>query len=73
MIVEFWYMVAYVVGTATGWWLNRQREQMIVHRSVDILTKALIDKGCVNYKISDDGELEILTLEEAEAEWDIKK
>jgi hypothetical protein len=33
------------------------------------MTKALIDRGCVNYKINDDGELEILTLEEAEADW----
>ena len=69
MNVELWYLLAYTVGTATGWWLNRQREELIVTRSVDVMTKALIDRGCVNYKINDDGELEILTLEEAEADW----
>lgn len=70
MNVEIWYLLAYTVGTATGWWLNRQREELIVTRSVDVMTKALIDRGCVNYKINDDGELEILTLEEALAESD---
>lgn len=70
MNVELWYLLAYTVGTATGWWLNRQREEWIVHRSVDVMIKALIDRGCVNYKINDDGELEILTLEEALAESD---
>ena len=68
MNVELWYLLAYTVGTATGWWLNRQREEWIVHRSVDVMIKALVDRGCVNYKINDDGELEILTLEEAEAD-----
>ena len=71
MDIEYWYMLAYVVGTATGWWMFRfsqaQKEDLI-KSSCDHFLQLLIAGDCVRVKECEDGELEILTIAEATAE-----
>ena len=69
MNVELWYLfAAYTVGTAIGWWMfrftNSDREELIVN-SCDQFMQMLIAGDCIRVKHSDDGEIEILTIQEA--------
>lgn len=68
MNVELWYLLAYTVGTATGWWMFRftraDKEELIVN-SCDQFMQMLIAGDCIRVKHSDDGEIEILTIQEA--------
>ena len=71
MEIEYWYILSYVVGTATGWWMFRfsqaQKEDLI-KSSCDHFLNLLIAGDCVRVKECEDGELEILTIAEANAE-----
>ena len=69
MNVELWYLfAAYTVGTAAGWWMfrftNSDREELIAN-SCDQFMQLLIAGDCIRVKHSDDGEIEILTIQEA--------
>ena len=71
MSIEYWLMLSYVVGTATGWYMFRvtkaDKEELITH-SVDTFLNLLIAGNCVNVKHLDDGEIEILTVDEHPSE-----
>ena len=71
MAIEYWYMLSYVVGTATGWWMfrtTRAEKEDIIKSSCDHFIQLLIDSDCIRVKESEDGELEILTIDEAQKE-----
>ena len=66
-------MLAYVVGTATGWWMfsfTQAEKENLIKSSCDHFLHLLIAGDCVRVKECDDGELEILTIAEATAESD---
>ena len=75
MEIEIWYIwFSYMVGTVVGWWMFRfsqaEREDLI-KSSCDHFLHMLIAGDCVRVKECEDGELEILTIQEAkEAEED---
>lgn len=73
MEIEYWFMLAYVVGTLTGWWMfrftNSDREELIAN-SCDQFLNLLIAGNCVKVKHLQNGEVEILTIEEATQELD---
>ena len=71
MEIEYWYMLSYVVGTTTGWWMFRfsqSQKEDLIKSSCDHFLQLLIAGDCVRVKECDDGELEILTIAEATAE-----
>ena len=71
MEIEYWYMLSYVVGTATGWWMFRfsqAEKEDLIKSSCDHFLHLLIAGDCVRVKECEDGELEILTIAEATAE-----
>lgn len=68
MNVELWYLFAYTVGTATGWWMfrfTRADKEELIANSCDQFMQLLIAGDCIRVKHSDDGEIEILTIQEA--------
>lgn len=68
MNVELWYLLAYTVGTATGWWMfrfTRADKEKLIANSCDQFMQLLIAGDCIRVKHSDDGEIEILTIQEA--------
>ena len=68
MDIEYWYMLSYVVGTATGWWMFRfsqSEKEDLIKSSCDHFLHLLIAGDCVRVKECEDGELEILTIAEA--------
>ena len=70
MNVELWYLLAYTVGTATGWWMfrfTRADKEELITNSCDHFMQLLIAGDCIRVKESEDGELEILTIDEATA------
>lgn len=71
MAIEYWYMLSYVVGTATGWWMfrtTRAEKEDLIKSSCDQFMHLLIQGDCIRVKENDDGEVEILTIEEAQKE-----
>ena len=71
MNIEYWYMLSYVVGTATGWRMFRfsqSQKEDLIKSSCDQFLHLLIAGDCVRVKECEDGELEILTIAEANAE-----
>ena len=71
MDIEYWYMLSYVVGTASGWWMFRfsqSEKEDLIKSSCDHFLHLLIAGDCVRVKECEDGELEILTIAEATAE-----
>ena len=71
MDVEYWYMLAYVVGTATGAYMFRFSQadkEDLIKSSCDHFMQLLIAGDCIRVRHTDDGDIEILTIEEATAE-----
>ncbi len=71
MAIEYWYMLSYVIGTATGWWMfrfTRAEKEDLIANSCDQFLKLLIAGNCIKVKHMDDGEIEILTLDEIQEE-----
>ena len=67
MAIEYWYMLSYVVGTATGWWMfrtTRAEKEDLIKSSCDQFMHLLIAGDCIRVKECDDGEIEILTYAE---------
>ena len=70
MAIEYWYMLSYVVGTATGWWMfrtTRAEKEDLIKSSCDQFLQLLIAGDCIRVKECEDGEIEILTIDEATA------
>ena len=70
MAIEYWYMLSYVVGTVTGWWMfrfTRADKEELITNSCDHFMQLLIAGDCIRVKECEDGELEILTIDEATA------
>ena len=70
MDIEYWYMFSYVVGTVTGWWMfrtTRADKEELIKSSCDQFLQLLIAGDCIRVKECEDGELEILTIDEATA------
>ena len=68
MAIEYWYMLSYVVGTATGWWMfrtTRAEKEDLIKSSCDHFMQLLIAGDCIRVRHTDDGEIEILTIQEA--------
>jgi len=69
MAIEYWCMLNYIVGTATGWYMFRssrgEREELI-KQSCDQFLHLLIAGDCVRVRECENGELEILTIQEAQ-------
>ena len=73
MDIEYWYMFSYVIGTATGWWMFRfsqAEKEDLIKSSCDHFLQLLIAGNCVRVKECEDGELEILTIDEIAAQDD---
>lgn len=71
MAIEYWYMLSYVVGTATGWWMfrtTRAEKEDLIKSSCDQFLQLLIAGDCVRVKHTEDGDIEILTIDEANQE-----
>ena len=69
MAIEYWYMLSYVVGTVTGWWMfrtTRAEKEELIKDSCDQFMHLLIQGDCIRVKECEDGELEILTIAEAQ-------
>ena len=69
MAIEYWYMLSYVVGTATGWLMfrtTRAEKEELIKSSCDQFMQLLIAGDCIRVKECEDGELEILTIQEAQ-------
>ena len=69
MAIEYWYMLSYVVGTATGWGMfrtTRAEKGDLIKSSCDQFMHLLIQGDCIRVKENDDGEIEILTIQEAQ-------
>ena len=68
---NIWFIFAYVVGTATGWYMfrfSRADKAKLIERSVDAFLNLLIDGNCVKVNHLADGEVEILTVDEVRSE-----
>ena len=73
MAIEYWYMLSYVVGTVTGWWMfrtTRADKEELIKSSCDQFLQLLIAGDCIRVKECEDGELEILTIDEIAAQDD---
>jgi hypothetical protein len=68
---NFWLILAYAVGTATGWLMfrfSRAQKAKLIESSVDAFLNLLIAGNCVKVKHLPDGEVEILTVDEVRSE-----
>lgn len=68
MGIEYWYMLSYVVGTATGWWMFRTTQaekEDLVKSSCDHFLQLLIAEDCIRVEECEDGDIKILTIAEA--------
>ena len=68
---NIWFIFAYVVGTATGWYMfrfSRAQKAKLIANSVDAFLNLLIAGNCVKIKHLADGEVEILTVDEVRSE-----
>ena len=68
---NIWFIFAYVVGTATGWYMfrfSRADKAKLISNSVDVFLNLLIAGNCVKIKHLEDGEVEILTVDEVRSE-----
>ena len=76
MAIEYWCMLNYIVGTATGWYMFRasrgEREELI-KQSCDQFLHLLIAGDCVRVRYTDEGEIEVMTIAEALAESESSK
>jgi hypothetical protein len=64
---NIWFILAYVVGTATGWYMfrfSRAQKAKLIANSVDVFLNLLIAGNCVKIKHLPDGEVEILTVDD---------
>jgi hypothetical protein len=64
---NIWFILAYVVGTATGWYMfrfSRAQKAELIANSVDVFLNLLIAGNCVKIKHLPDGEVEILTVDD---------
>ncbi len=71
MEANFWFVLAYVVGTATGWYMfrfTRADKAKLIENSVDTFLNLLIAGNCVKVNHLPDGEVEILTVDEVRSE-----
>ena len=71
MDIEYWYILSYIVGTATGWYMfrfTRADKAKLIENSVDAFLNLLIAGNCVKVKYLDNGEVEILTVDEVQSE-----
>lgn len=67
MVDNIWFILAYVVGTATGWWMfrtTRAEKEDLIKSSCDQFMNLLIAGDCIRVKENDDGDVEILTYAE---------
>ena len=67
MVDNIWFILAYVVGTGTGWWMfrtTRAEKEDLIKSSCDQFMNLLIAGDCIRVKECDDGEIEILTYAE---------
>ena len=55
MEIEYWYMLSYVVGTATGWWMFRfsqaQKEDLIKSSCDQFLHSAYCWRLCQSKRV----------------------
>jgi len=68
MDIEYWYMLSYVVGTATGWWMfrtTRAEKEDLIKSSCDQFLHLLMAEDCIRVKECEDGDIKILTIAEA--------
>ena len=68
---NIWFIFAYVVGTATGWYMfrfSRAQKAKLISNSVDVFLNLLIAGNCVKVNHLEDGEVEILTVDEVRSE-----
>ena len=68
---NIWFILAYVVGTATGWYMfrfSRAQKAKLIANSVDIFLNLLIAGNCVKVNHLEDGEVEILTVDEVRSD-----
>ena len=68
---NLWLILAYAVGTATGWLMfrfSRADKAKLIENSVDAFLNLLIAGNCVKVKHLDNGEVEILTVDEVRSE-----
>lgn len=68
---NIWLILAYGVGTATGWLMfrfSRAQKAKLIENSVDAFLNLLIAGNCVKVKYLDNGEVEILTVDEVQSE-----
>ena len=68
---NIWLILAYAVGTATGWLMfrfSRAQKAKLIESSVDAFLNLLIAGNCVKVKHLDNGEVEILTVDEVLSE-----
>ena len=68
---NIWFIFAYVVGTATGWWMfrtTRAEKEDLIKSSCDQFMQILIAGDCIRVIECEDGETEILTIDEAQKE-----
>jgi len=68
---NIWFIFAYVVGTATGWYMfrfSRAQKAKLIANSVDIFLNLLIAGNCVKVNHLEDGEVEILTVDEVRSD-----
>ena len=68
---NIWFIFAYVVGTATGWYMfrfSRAQKAKLISNSVDVFLNLLIAGNCVKVNHLEDGEVEILTVDEVRSD-----
>ena len=68
---NIWFIFAYVVGTATGWYMfrfSRADKAKLIANSVDVFLNLLIAGNCVKVNHLADGEVEILTVDEVRSD-----
>jgi hypothetical protein len=68
---NIWFIFAYVVGTATGWYMfrfSRADKAKLIANSVDVFLNLLIAGNCVKVNHLEDGEVEILTVDEVRSD-----
>ncbi len=64
---NIWFILAYVVGTATGWYMfrfSRADKAKLIEHSVDAFLNLLIAGNCLKVNHLPDGEVEILTVDD---------
>ena len=67
MDIEYWYILSYIVGTATGWYMfrfTRADKEKLIENSEDTFLNLLIAGNCVKVKRLLDGEVEVHTVYE---------